>query len=139
MNATKPADVWVWEYSTLDGGTVYDTTEYPDLAAVKTAVAASFSDYTWEEVERRGIRGTSVLVKQSSGRYVDTGHWVYLRPGVLPPWFPGEPGSRWRDVDGDVWTHDDDGYVYMDRWPGEPGSPELVHRKYGPMTLLGGA
>ena len=132
-------EAWIWEYSTLDGITVYDTTEYWSLAAVKAAVDASFNGYVWEEVERRGIRGTSVLVKQSSGRYVDRGHWVYRRPEVLPPWFPGVPGSRWRDSDGDVWTHGDDGHVYMGRRPGEPATPELVHRKYGPMTPIGGA
>jgi len=138
MTDTKPADVWIWEYSTRDGVTL-DSTEYRDLDSAKAAVDASFNDYVWEEVERRGIRGTSVLVKQSSGRYVDMGHWVYRRPEVPPPWFPGVPGSRWRDSDGDVWTHGDDGHVYMGRRPGEPATPELVHRKYGPMTPVGGA
>lgn len=76
--ATAP---WIWEYSTPDGATVYDVTEYWDLDALKAAVDASFSDYTWEEVERRGIRGTSVLVKRN-GRYVDTGHWVHRKPGA---------------------------------------------------------
>jgi len=83
MSDTKPAEVWVWEYSSLNGITVYSATEYADLAAAKAAVDASFSDYTWEEVERRGIRGTSVLVKQN-GRYVDTGHWVYRKPQFVP-------------------------------------------------------
>lgn len=72
---------WVWEYGTRDGATVYDTTVFWDLPALKKAVDASFADYTWEEVERRGIYGTSVLVKRNGG-YVDTGHWVYRRPAA---------------------------------------------------------
>lgn len=76
-NAEAGADR-VWEYSTLDGATVYDTTVFWDLPALKKAVDVSFDDYTWEEVERRGIRGTSVLVKRN-GRYADTGHWVYRK------------------------------------------------------------
>lgn len=135
---TDTSNPWIWEFSTLDGATVYDTTEYWDLGALKAAVDASFDDYTWEEVARRGIFGTSVLVNRG-GRYVDTGHWVYRRPDVLPPWFPGEPGSRWRDADGDVWTHGDGGHVYMDHRPDEPASPEIVQRKYGPMTPVDGA
>jgi len=70
---------WVWEYSTLDGATVYDTTAFWNLPALKKAVDNSFADYTWEEVERREIRGTSVLVNHN-GRHVDTGHWVYRKP-----------------------------------------------------------
>lgn len=69
---------WVWEYSTLDGATVYDTTVFWDLESLKKAVHASFEDYTWDEVERRGIYGTLVLVKRN-GQYVDTGHWVYCK------------------------------------------------------------
>ena len=69
---------WIWEFGTRDGKTVYDVTEFWDLPAVKAAVDASFADYVYEEVERRGIRGTSVLVNLSGdGRYQDTGHWVY--------------------------------------------------------------
>lgn len=69
---------WVWEYGTLDGVTVYDTEVFWDLGSLKKAVDASFSDYVWEEVERRGMYGTSVLVNRN-GRYVDTGHWVYRK------------------------------------------------------------
>lgn len=134
---TDTTNAWIWEYGPTDGIGEHDATEYSDLAVLKKDVEASFADYTWEEVERRGIYGTSVLVKQN-GRYTDTGHWVYRKPTVTLPWFPGEPGSQWRDVDGDVWTNGDDGYVYMGRRPCERGSPDLVHRKYGPMTLLGG-
>ena len=75
---TDTSNVWIWECSSLDGIDVYDTTEYWDLATLKNAVDASFADFIWEEVERRGIKGTSVLVKQN-GRYVDTGHWVYRK------------------------------------------------------------
>lgn len=72
------SQAWIWEYSTLNGRTVYDTTEYWDLTALKAAVDDSFADYVYEEVERRGIRGTSVLVNISGdGRYQDTGHWIY--------------------------------------------------------------
>lgn len=74
---------WVWEYSTLDGATVYDTEVFWDLESLKKAVDASFADYTWEEVERRGVYGTSVLVNRN-GRYVDTGHWAYRRPRSHP-------------------------------------------------------
>lgn len=74
---------WVWEYSTLDGATVYDTEVFWDLESLKKAVHVSFDDYAWEEVERRGIRGTSVLVSRY-GRYVDTGHWVYRKPTTIP-------------------------------------------------------
>lgn len=70
---------WVWEYSTLDGATVYDTEVFWDLESLKKAVHASFADYVWEEVARRGMYGTSMLVKRN-GRYVDTGHWVYRKP-----------------------------------------------------------
>lgn len=86
MNDTT--NPWIWEFSTLDGATVYDTTEYWDLDALKAAVDASFTDYTWEEVERRGIFGTSVLVEQG-GRWVDTGHWVYRKPKTVPTAMPG--------------------------------------------------
>lgn len=72
---------WIWEYSTLDGATVYDATVFWDLPALKKSVHASFEDYVWEEVERRGMYGTSVLVKRN-GRYVDTGHWVYRKPAI---------------------------------------------------------
>lgn len=72
---------WVWEYSTLDGATVYDTEVFWDLPALKKAVHVSFDDYVWEEVARRGIYGTSVLVKRG-GRYVDTGHWAYRKPAA---------------------------------------------------------
>lgn len=136
---TDTSNPWIWEYSSLDGIDVYTADEFPDLATVKAAVDASFADYVWEEVERRGIRGTAILVGgHSGGRYVDLGNWVYRRPEVLPPWFPGKPGSEWRDVDGDIWKHGDDGYVYMARRPGEAASSEIVHRRYGPMTLVGG-
>lgn len=79
---TSPSarEVWVWEYGTRDGRTVHNATEYWELPALKAAVDASFTDYAWEEVERRGIRGTSVLVKTSGRRYEDTGHWVYRKP-----------------------------------------------------------
>ncbi|ACU71895.1 hypothetical protein Caci_2986 [Catenulispora acidiphila DSM 44928] len=73
---------WVWEYSTLDGATVYDTEVFWDLESLKKAVDVCFSDYTWEEVERRKIRGTSILVNRN-GRYVDTGHWAYRKPQAV--------------------------------------------------------
>lgn len=135
---TVTTNPWIWEYGSPDGITVYNTTEFDTLNDLKKAVAASFSDYTWEEVERRGIRGTSILVGNGRGGYEDLGNWAYRRPEVLPPWFPGKPGSQWRDVDGDIWTHREDGYVYMDRRPNERASHEIVHRKYGPMMLVGG-
>lgn len=72
---------WIWEFGTRDGKTVYDTAEFWDLPALKAAVAASFADYVYEEVERRGIRGTSILVNLSGNeRYQDTGHWIYRMP-----------------------------------------------------------
>lgn len=75
---TAPA-IWIWEYSTRDGSTVYDATEHPDLQELKKLIDDCFADYVYEEVERRGIRGTSVLVNHY-GRYVDTGHWIYRKP-----------------------------------------------------------
>lgn len=70
---------WIWEYAHLDGSDLITVmAKKDDLAELKRLIAKSFSDYTWEEVERRGIYGTSVLVKRN-GRYVDTGHWVYRK------------------------------------------------------------
>lgn len=79
MAASHPvSQPWVWEFGTRDGRTVYDTTEFWDLPALKAAVEASFADYMYEEIERHGIRGTSVLVNvNGDGRYQDTGHWIY--------------------------------------------------------------
>jgi hypothetical protein len=63
---------WVWEYSTLDGATVYDTTVFWDLPALKKAVDNSFADYTWEEVERRDLRTRIMTVLHNTLRDIDT-------------------------------------------------------------------
>jgi hypothetical protein len=132
MTDTKPADVWIWEYGTRDGSTVHTADEFPTLDELKKTVADCFTDYTWEEVERRGIRGTSILVNQY-GRYKDTGHWVYRKP--QGPVFPGTPGSRWRDADGDMWMLGDDGFM---RLTYKRTAPDEVAKTFGPMTLAGG-
>lgn len=72
--------MWVWEYAALAGEAICDVATASDLDELKKQIAESFPDHTWEEVERRGIRGTSILVGHGNGRYVDTGHWVYRRP-----------------------------------------------------------
>lgn len=50
--------------------------------------------------------------------------------------FPGVPGDRWRDSDGDVWVLCDDGRM---RQTHKNTAPEDVERVYGPMTRMGGA
>lgn len=58
-------------------------------------------------------------------------------PGAMPG-FPGAAGAVWRDADGDSWTLCDDGRFRL--WGGGNGvEPAEVARKYGPMTVAGGA
>ncbi len=78
------ACVWVWEYAAHVGNAICDVATASDLGELKKQIAESFPDHTWEEVERRGIRGTSILVGYGNGRYADTGHWVYRRPAIDP-------------------------------------------------------
>ncbi|ACU71900.1 hypothetical protein Caci_2991 [Catenulispora acidiphila DSM 44928] len=52
------------------------------------------------------------------------------------PEFPGRPGSRWRDADGDAWMLGDDGVMRMTNTPSDPNDVAVA---YGPMTRAGGA
>lgn len=63
---------------------------------------------------------------------------VLLSAGVQngsPASFPGTPGSRWRDADGDMWVLADDGKLRMTN---RSTTPDDVKRLYGPMTRVGG-
>jgi hypothetical protein len=53
--------------------------------------------------------------------------------------FPGKPGDRWRDSDGDVWTLCSDGRMRQTPSTTAPEAPENVKRVFGPMTRVGGA
>jgi len=132
MTDAIPADVWVWEYSTPDGRIVH-ATEFPTRDDLDRAVGDCFTDYTWEDVERRGIRGSAIFMSHY-GRHEDTGHWVYRKQANTAT-FPGAPGSRWRDADGDMWMLGDDGFMRMTR---KRTAPDEVAKTFGPMTRVGG-
>lgn len=49
--------------------------------------------------------------------------------------FPGVPGSRWRDGDGDIWVHGADGRMWLTGHQGhDNNTPEEAERFHGPMT-----
>jgi hypothetical protein len=76
--------------------------------------------------------------EKQANRYADwTCEGAGEKPLPKPPTaFPGEPGSMWRDSDGDVWALCDDGRM---RQTHSNTAPEDVERVYGPMTRIGGA
>lgn len=60
---------------------------------------------------------------------------VYAMDGHGAAEYPGHAGSRWRDTDGDVWIHSDDGRMRMSH---HPTDPETLATNLGPMTRVGG-
>lgn len=52
--------------------------------------------------------------------------------------YPGRPGSRWRDIDGDMWIHGDDGRMWSVNEAEEPDEPAELDSHDGPMTSAGG-
>ena len=55
-----------------------------------------------------------------------------------PNTFPGRPGSRWRDADGDTWMFGDDGRMWMLAYGTVPRETANLDDNYGPMTREGG-
>ena len=95
--------VWVWEFLSKETGNVLLQDVFDEVDGVqdmKEIVAMCFSDFQWEEVQRRGINGAVVLVNRN-GRYEDTGHWVFSWPQPLAkPVRPRRqhPAATWRGV-----------------------------------------
>jgi hypothetical protein len=52
--------------------------------------------------------------------------------------FPGQPGSRWRDDEGDLWIHGDDGRMWAVNELEEPDDPDALEQHLGPMAPVGG-
>lgn len=68
-------ETWVWEYVDRDGAVLF-TERYGSLCEVKAIIDECFSDYRFEEIERRGIWGTAVAVYGHEG-YRNSRHWIY--------------------------------------------------------------
>ena len=93
--------MWVWEFLSKETGSVLLQDVFDELEGVeelKALVGSCFSDFQWEEIQRRGIRGSVILVNRN-GRYEDTGHWVFPWPQPLArPVLPRSPRTKaaWR-------------------------------------------
>jgi hypothetical protein len=98
MSTSGNPTAWVWEFLDKGSGTVLCQDVYNEEAdalggveGMKALIGACFTDFQLEEVERRGIRGSVILVKRY-GAYEDTGHWIF--PWPQPPVRPAVPRHR---------------------------------------------